>query len=66
MKFRFIQSLDLNERKKLETIEKNFDKNSDNKNKIAYLYDKYTENIMDLLQEYGYLIPLKKDHTRIS
>lgn len=66
VKFRFIQSLDAEERKKLKTIEQNFKRNNDNKNKMAYLYDRYTESIMDLLQEYGYLIPLKKDHTRIS
>lgn len=65
VKLRFIQSLETKEREELKEIEKKFNESKDT-NKTAYVYDVYTEKIMDLLQAYGYLIPLKKDHTRIS
>lgn len=66
VKFRFIQSLETKERESLRKIEKDFYEASNNKNKMAYFYEKYTEDIMDLLEAYGYLIPKKKDSTRIS
>lgn len=66
VKFRFIQSLDPEERKKLKKIEKDFYDNSKNKNQQARTYDEYNEKIMDYLESYGYLIPQKKDTHRIS
>ncbi len=66
VKFRFIQSLDPEERKKLKEIEKDFYDNMKNKNQQARTYDKYNETIMDYLEAYGYLIPQKKDTHRIS
>ncbi len=66
VKFRFIQSLDSDERKKLKEIEKDFYDNVKNKNQQARVYDKYNETIMDYLEVYGYLIPQKKDTHRIS
>ena len=36
------------------------------KSMMAYLYEEYTEKLMDYLEAYGYLIPKKKDSTRIS
>jgi hypothetical protein len=66
VKFRFIQSLDKKERKKLKDIEKDFYENTKNKNKQAYVYDEYNETLMDYLEIYGYLIPKKKDTHRIS
>lgn len=74
VKFRFIQSLtkdmgeEKGERSKLKGIEKSFYESSkkNKRNEMAYYYDIYTETIMDLLEEYGYLIPKKKDSTRIS
>ena len=68
VKFRFIQSLALDERKALRKIEKSFydERQELNKNKMAYHYEDYNEKIMDLLDVYGYLIPKKKDSKRIS
>lgn len=66
VKFRFIQSLDPEERKKLKEIEKEFYENVKNKNQQARVYDNYNETIMDYLEIYGYLIPKKKDTHRIS
>jgi hypothetical protein len=66
VKFRFIQSLDKDERKALKKIEESFYKNKKSKNKQAYHYDEYNETIMDYLEIYGYLIPKKKDTHRIS
>ncbi len=68
VKFRFIQSLENKERTSLRKIEKDFYEAINNKktNVMAFLYEKYTEEIMDLLEAYGYLIPKKKDSTRIS
>ena len=68
VKFRFIQSLNAEERKQLKGLEKDFTKaiKENKKSERAYIYEKYTESIMDLLQSYGYLIPLKKDSKRIS
>lgn len=68
VKFRFIQSLDPEERKELKELEKDFTKaiKEHKKSERAYIYEHYTEKIMDFLQLYGYLIPLKKDSKRIS
>ncbi len=68
VKFRLIQSLDPKERTSLKEIEMNFMKAMKERKKpmMAYLYEKYTENIMDYLEAYGYLIPKKKDSKRIS
>ena len=68
VKFRFIQSLNSEERTLLKDLEKEFfhSINKKEKNKMAYVYDVYTEKIMDFLEMYGYLIPKKKDITRIS
>ena len=68
VKFRFIQSLNKEERKELKDIEKEFYEaiKDSKKGKMAYLYEKYTEGIMDFLEMYGYLIPKKKDITKIS
>ena len=68
VKFRFIQSLAKDERKELKKIEKNFydERQESNRNKMAYYYEEYNEKIMDLLDDYGYLIPKKKDSSRIS
>ncbi len=68
VKFRFIQSLDKEERGVLKELEKKFIKAIRAKQKpvMAYLYEEYTEKIMDFLQQYGYLIPKKKDSKRIS
>lgn len=68
VKFRFIQSLAPDERKALRKIEKSFydERQELNKNKMAYHYEDYNEKIMDLLDDYGYLIPKKKDSKRIS
>ena len=68
VKFRFIQSLNPDERTSLKTIEMNLIKAMREKKGgwMAYLYENYTEKIMDYLQLYGYLIPLKKDSKRIS
>ena len=68
VKFRFIQSLNKEERKKLKGFEHEFYEaiKNNNRGKLAYLYEIYTEEIMDLLEQYGYLIPKKKDSTRIS
>ncbi len=67
-KFRFIQSLEKEERKDLVTYELDFYKNQKEgkRNRMAYLYEQYNEQIMDLLESYGYLIPKKKDSKRIS
>ena len=65
VKFRFIQSLDTEERDKLKKIEKDF-YDTKNKNQQARTYDEYNEKIMDYLEVYGYLIPQKKDTHRIS
>lgn len=68
VKFRFIQSLAKPERKELKEIEKKFysERKELNRNKMAYYYEEYNEKIMDLLDDYGYLIPKKKDSKRIS
>ena len=68
VKFRFIQSLDTKERKELRKLEKEFlgAINSRKKNEMAYYYEEYIELIMDNLETYGYLIPKKKDSTRIT
>lgn len=68
VKFRFIQSLDSKERKKLRELEKDFliAQRNNERGSMAYYYEEYTEQIMDLLESYGYLIPKKKDSHRIS
>lgn len=75
IKLRFIQSLDNIERKKLRSIEGIFSKvkrgylkigKLNSRDSLVVIYEKYSISIMDLLQLYGYLIPLKKDTTRIS
>ena len=66
LKFRFIQSLDVDERKELKEIEKDFVSNHKNKGKVIILYESYAEKIMDLLDSYGYLLQKKKDSTRIN
>ncbi len=68
VKFRFIQSLTKPERKNLKEIEKSFydQRQESNRNKMAYYYEEYNEKIMDSLDDYGYLIPKKKDSSRIS
>ncbi len=75
IKFRFVQSLDKDERKKLRSIEGIFSKikrgylkigSYNSKDSLSIVYERYNIEIMDLLQLYGYLIPLKKDSTRIS
>lgn len=68
VKFRFIQSLDTDERTGLKKLEKNFVKGikENKKGYMAYIYEEYTEKIMDHLESYGYLIPKKKDSKRIS
>ncbi|HEC37461.1 hypothetical protein LCGC14_0476660 [marine sediment metagenome] len=67
-KFRFIQSLNPKERKSLRNMEMKFMKAMKQRKKsmMAYLYEEYTEKLMDYLEAYGYLIPKKKDSTRIS
>ncbi|KKN65827.1 hypothetical protein LCGC14_0477630 [marine sediment metagenome] len=68
VKFRFIQSLEKDERKELRKTEKTFyeEREKSNRNKMTFYYEEYNEKIMDLLDEYGYLIPKKKDSKRIS
>ena len=68
VKFRFIQSLEPDERNDLKELEKKFMKGIREKKKgyRAYIYEEYTEMIMDLLESYGYLIPKQKDSKRIS
>ncbi len=68
VKFRFIQSLEKEERTALRKIEKVFyeEKEKSNRNKMTFYYEEYNEKIMDLLDDYGYLIPKKKDSKRIS
>ncbi len=66
VKFRFIQSLNEDERKALKKLEKRFRKHIGSPGAKAYLYDIYQEEIMDLLETYGYLIQKKKDSHRIS
>lgn len=68
IKFRFIQSLNEEERKDLRELEGKFFKaiKNNEKGKMAKYYEDYTEMIMDLLESYGYLIPKKKDSKRIS
>ncbi len=68
VKFRFIQSLMETERTDLRNIEKSFyeERQESNRNKMTFFYEEYNEKIMDLLDEYGYLIPKKKDSKRIS
>ncbi|KKN40797.1 hypothetical protein LCGC14_0730130 [marine sediment metagenome] len=66
VKFRFIQSLNEDERKNLKRLEKKFRKYINRSEAKAYVYDLYQEVIMDLLETYGYLIQKKKDSHRIS
>jgi len=68
VKFRFIQSLNTEERNGLKKLEKSFMLGIKERKKgyMAYIYEGYTEKIMDLLELYGYLIPKKKDSKRIS
>ncbi len=71
VKLRFIQSLDKTERNALKKIELSFIKlklkyyGRDLSGRQSSTYEFYTEKIMDLLNDYGYLVPLKKSSHKI-